>query len=229
MGDPDVVGDLSRLIAFDLDGTLIDSRRDLADSANELIAELGGVPLPEDAIAGMVGEGAALLVKRALDAAAVDHPPQALARFLEIYDTRLVNHTRVYRGIMEALHSVRPHARLGVLTNKPTAPTERILEAFAIRDLFQRVIGGDGPYPRKPDPRGLLAMIAEVGSTPERTLMVGDSAIDYQTAQRASARCCLVSYGFGFRGFPRGEVTDGNAIVDNAEELARWLDRWVRD
>ena len=128
---------------------------------------------------------------------------------------------------MEALHSVRRHARLGVLTNKPTAPTERILDAFAIRDLFQSVIGGDGPYPRKPDPQGLLAMMTRLGSTPERTLMVGDSAIDYQTAQRASVRCCLVSYGFGFRAFPRDQVGNGDAVVDDAEELARWMNRWV--
>jgi phosphoglycolate phosphatase len=228
MGDADVVGDLSRLIAFDLDGTLIDSRRDLADSANQLIAELGGTPLSEGAIAGMVGEGAALLVKRALAAAGLDHPPVALTRFLQIYDTRLVNHTRVYDGIMEALHSVRHHARLGVLTNKPSAPTEKLLEAFAIRDLFQSVIGGDGPYPRKPDPQGLLAMMTMTGATPERTLMVGDSPIDFETARRASVRCCLVSYGFGFRVFPRGEVTDGNAVVDTAEGLSRWLDCWVR-
>jgi phosphoglycolate phosphatase len=227
MGDPDLVGDLSRLIAFDLDGTLIDSRRDLADSANELIVELGGTPLSEDAIGGMVGEGAALLVKRALDAADLDHPPVALARFLEIYDTRLVNHTRVYEGIMEALHSVRGRARLGVLTNKPTVPTERILETFAIRDLFQSVIGGDGPYPRKPDPQGLLAMMAMTEAVPERTLMVGDSAIDYQTAQRASVRCCLVSYGFGFRAFPRDQVSNGNGIVDDTEGLARWLASWL--
>jgi phosphoglycolate phosphatase len=229
MGDADVVGDLSRLIAFDLDGTLIDSRRDLADSANQLIAELGGTPLSEDAIAGMVGGGAALLVKRALDAAGLDHPPDALTRFLQIYDTRLVNHTRVYDGILEALHSVRHHARLGVLTNKPSAPTEKLLEAFAIRDLFQSVIGGDGPYPRKPDPQGLLAMMAMTGATPERTLMVGDSAIDFETARRASVRCCLVSYGFGFRAFPRDEVSDGSAVVDDAEALARWLDCWVRN
>jgi phosphoglycolate phosphatase len=229
MGDADVVGDLSRLIAFDLDGTLIDSRRDLADSANQLIAELGGTPLSEDAIAGMVGEGAALLVKRALDAAGLDHPPVALTRFLQIYDTRLVNHTRVYDGILEALHSVRHHARLGVLTNKPSAPTEKLLEALAIRDLFQSVIGGDGPYPRKPDPQGLLAMMAMTGVTPERTLMVGDSAIDFETARRASVRCCLVSYGFGFRVFFRDEVSNGSTVVDDAEGLARWLDCWVRN
>ncbi|HEU4688602.1 MAG TPA: HAD-IA family hydrolase [Vicinamibacterales bacterium] len=222
------MGDVSRLIAFDLDGTLIDSRRDLADSANQLITELGGAPLSEDAVAGMVGEGAALLVKRALDAAGLQHPPFALSRFLGIYDTRLVNHTRVYDGIMDVLQSVRRHAHLGVLTNKPTAPTERILEAFAIRDLFQSVIGGDGLHPRKPDPQGLLAMMKATGAVPERTVMVGDSAIDYQTAQRASVRCCLVSYGFGLRAFSRDQVSDGDGVVDDAEGLARWLDSWVR-
>ncbi len=166
MGDSDLVGNLPTLIAFDLDGTLIDSHRDLAESANELIEELGGTPLPEDAIGGMVGGGAALLVKRALDAAGLEHPPSAVARFLEIYDTRLVNHTRVYDGIMDTLQAVRPHAALGVLTNKPIAPTHKLLDAFAIRDLFQSVIGGDGPYPRKPSPDGLLAMMAMTGATP---------------------------------------------------------------
>ena len=161
------MGDLPRLIAFDLDGTLIDSRRDLADSANELIVELGGTPLSEDAIGGMVGEGAALLVKRALDAAGLEHPPVALSRFLEIYDTRLVNHTRVYDGIIEALHSrssSRPSGRADEQAD--WLPPRGLWKRSAIRDLFQSVIGGDGPYPRKPDPRGLLAMMAADGRPP---------------------------------------------------------------
>jgi phosphoglycolate phosphatase len=220
MGDANLVGDLSRLIAFDLDGTLIDSHRDLAESANELIGELGGAPLAEDAIGAMVGGGAVLLVKRALDAAGLEHPPSAVRRFLEIYDARLVNHTRVYDGITHALESARQHAHLGVLTNKPLDPTEKLLKAFAIHDLFQCVIGGDGPYPRKPDPEGLLAMMAMAGATPERTLMVGDSLIDYETARRASVRCCIVSYGFGFRNFPRDQVRDGDSLVDDAVGLS---------
>jgi phosphoglycolate phosphatase-like HAD superfamily hydrolase len=92
----------STLIAFDLDGTLIDSRRDLADAANALIAELGGEPLSEDAIGSMVGEGAAVLVRRALRAARVLEPPDAVARFLALYDTRLLNHTRLYDGVIDA-------------------------------------------------------------------------------------------------------------------------------
>ena len=227
MGDPDLLGNIPRLIVFDLDGTLIDSRRDLAESANQLIAELGGTPLSEDAIAGMVGEGAALLVKRALDGAGLEHPPFAVKRFLEIYDTRLVNHTRVYDGISDALHVARDHARLGVLTNKPLGPTERLLAAFSIRHLFQDVIGGDGPYRRKPDPVGLLAMMELTGAPPERTLMVGDSVIDYETAQRASVQACIVSYGFGFRTFPRDRIHHGSAVVDDAAGLLGVIQRFI--
>ena len=96
MGDSDFVGHLQSLIAFDLDGTLIDSHRDLAESANQLISELGGTPLSVDAVGGMVGGGAALLVKRALDAAGLEHPKNAVVRFLEIYDRRLLDHTVPY-------------------------------------------------------------------------------------------------------------------------------------
>lgn len=229
MGDSDLVGHVQSLIAFDLDGTLIDSHRDLAQSANQLIAELGGTPLSEDAVGGMVGGGAALLVKRALDAAGLQHPKNAVARFLDIYDTRLTNHTRVYDGILDTLNAAHAHARLAVLTNKPLAPTTKLLDAFAIRDLFHSVVGGDGPFPRKPDPEGLFAIMSSAGATPERTLMVGDSAIDYETALRASTRSCIVAYGFGFRDFARDEIQDGHVVVDDVKGLAGVIDRFLRE
>ena len=97
------------LIVFDLDGTIVDSRRDLADSANQLIHELGGSPLPEEAVGQMVGEGAAMLVRRALAAARVPETSASLPRFLDIYDGRLLTHTRAYEGIGEV---VRLHARM---------------------------------------------------------------------------------------------------------------------
>jgi phosphoglycolate phosphatase len=115
------VGDVHRLIVFDLDGTLIDSRRDLADAANALIVECGGTPLSEDAIGRMVGEGAAMLVRRVLQAARVGDARTAVARFLEIYDTHLLNHTRLYDGMADVVRLARRHARVTVLTNKPTA------------------------------------------------------------------------------------------------------------
>ena len=221
------MGDLPRLIAFDLDGTLIDSCRDLAESANELIVELGGAPLQEDAISGMVGGGAALLVRRALDAAGLEHPSSAVMRFLEIYDTRLLNHTRVYDGIPAVLHLARRHAHLAVLTNKPTRPSERLLQSFGIRDVFDQVIGGDGACARKPDPAGLLALMASTGAPGGRTLMVGDSAIDLDTAQRASSRCCLVSYGFAFKRFPRERLGEPDWVVDDVSGLSEAIERFV--
>ena len=192
------MGDLRRLIAFDLDGTLIDSRRDLADSANALLQELGGPALSEEAIGRMVGEGAAVLVGRTLAEAGLANVIVAdvLPRFLQIYDTRLLHHTRVYEGIADVVRRARTQARVVVLTNKPAHPSERILAGLGIRDLFDEVIGGDGPWPRKPDAAGLEAAMTRAGASPERTLLVGDSAIDVETARRASARCCVAAYGF---------------------------------
>ena len=216
------MGHLRRLIAFDLDGTLVESRRDLADSANDLIAELGGQPLAIEAVAGMVGEGAGVLVRRVLDAsgigAGIGDVSGALQRFLEIHDTRLLNHTVVYDGIPEALAHARRHARVAVLTNKPIAASERILRALGLRDFFDEVVGGDGPPARKPDPAALVAMMARAGADPANTLLVGDSTIDHETARRASVRCCLVTYGFGFT----AERLDGTEwVADDAAGVTR--------
>ena len=223
------MGHLHRLIAFDLDGTLIDSRRDLADSANQLIEELGGQILTEEQIGGMVGEGAALLVRRALQASGRGERAHALERFLEIYNERLLNHTRVYDGVEEVVRQAHGRARLTVLTNKPTTPTERILAGLGLRDVFDEVIGGDGPYQRKPDPAGLNAMMTAANTTPEDTLLVGDSAIDLETARRGEARCCLVSYGFGFRRELLDRKEPGLVFAASAAELSKAIDAFLNN
>jgi phosphoglycolate phosphatase len=186
-------------LVFDLDGTLIDSRHDLADAANALIVEHGGQPLPVDAITAMVGEGAPLLVRRALKAAGVDVDLRtALPRFLELYDERLLVHTRLYEGTRETLDELASDATLAVLTNKPQHHTERILDGLAIARLFRWVIGGDTTHGRKPEPTGLNHLVTLANTRPSDTIMVGDSAIDLRTARAAGTRLCLVRYGFGF-------------------------------
>ena len=215
------MGDLHRLIAFDLDGTLVDSRRDLADSANELIVELGGTPLAEDDIARMVGEGAAMLVRRAMRAARLTSADVAVAlrRFLEIYDTRLLRNTRMYPAMEDAVRFARTIGSVAVLTNKPLAPSEQILQGLGVRDLFDTVVGGDGPLGRKPDPAALLALMQTSVATPETTILVGDSAIDHETAVRANVRCCLVSFGFGYATFPTERLRAEDRVARDAGEL----------
>jgi phosphoglycolate phosphatase len=189
-----------RLLVFDLDGTLIDSRRDLADAANALIVERGGEPLAVDTIAGMVGEGAALLVRRALAAGGVKLDVERdLRRFLELYDERLLAHTALYAGTGEMLDTLSTLSALAVLTNKPQHHTERILQGLDIARCFQWVIGGDTSHGRKPDPAGLRHLISSAGATIDQTRMVGDSAIDLKTARAAGVPICLVRYGFGFK------------------------------
>ena len=129
-----------RLVIFDLDGTLIDSRRDLADATNALIAELGGEPLSLEAVTAMVGEGAAVLVRRALTAAGLDpSAPGALERFLAHYDDRLTVHTKPYDGIVASLETLRSDGfALAVLTNKPGRPTREILERLGLAGSSRR-------------------------------------------------------------------------------------------
>jgi phosphoglycolate phosphatase len=217
-----------RLIVFDLDGTLIDSRQDLADATNALLMELGVPPLPVDAVAAMVGEGAAKLVRRALSSAGVRiDAREALERFLVLYDERLVIHTRPYPGIPEALDSLTALCPLAVLTNKPSRATQTILRELKLARYFGEVTGGDTPSGRKPDPAGLRQLMQLTGATPETTVLVGDSRIDRETARRAGVRACLVRYGFGFT-FADGELGADEVVVERPHELARAIGELVQ-
>jgi phosphoglycolate phosphatase len=213
-----------RLIVFDLDGTLVDSRRDLAESANAVLAEHGCAPHPEEAIGRMVGDGAATLVARAFAAAGCPQPPEALPRFLEIYHRRLLAWTRAYDGVTELLDTAGQRATLAVLTNKPLGPTQQILAGLGLAPHFgARVLGGDGPFPRKPDPGGLLHLMAVSGEKSSDTLMVGDSSIDWRTARAAGCPMCLARYGFGADGFPLDNLTGGDVSIERPLDLLAML------
>lgn len=213
------------LVVFDLDGTLIDSRRDLAESANEMLAEYGGAPLAEEAIGRMVGAGAAQLVARALAAAGLPVPAEdALARFLSIYDRRLTNHTRPYPGIPELLSELSGEQfKMALLTNKPLHASIRILDTFGLTGYFRLRVGGDGPWPRKPAPEGLRFLMKEASAESENTTMVGDSTVDLKTARNAGVRICLVRYGFGFLDLEPGALTGDELIVDQPRQIAEAL------
>jgi phosphoglycolate phosphatase len=207
---------------FDLDGTLIDSRRDLADSANEMLAGYDFAPLGDDRIASMVGCGAPTLVKRVLTAAGTDAPlDEALERFLAAYDSRLTNWTRPYEGIPDLLGELQAGGvAMALLTNKPLAQSVRILEAFALAKYFRWVVGGDGPWPRKPAPDGMRFLMEQAGAAPDETVLIGDSAIDLQTARNAGVRICLARYGFGFADLPATDLRGDESLVDGPAEIS---------
>jgi phosphoglycolate phosphatase len=209
------------LIVFDLDGTLIDSRRDLADAANALLESCAAEPLSEERIGRMVGDGAAPLVARVFEARNLAPPADALARFLALYDDRLLHHTRPYAGIPALLDLLALRAELALLTNKPLASTRRILAGLDLARHFrdEAVVGGDGPLPRKPDPTGLRFLMGRAGVIAGETLLVGDSVIDFRTARAALTPVCLARYGFGFNGFPVHELDSADIVIDAPGEL----------
>ncbi|MBF8300969.1 MAG: cbbZP, partial [Acidobacteria bacterium] len=138
-----------------------------------------------------------------------------------------LNHTRAYDGIADAVLAARRHARVAVLTNKSSGASERILAGLGLRDLFDEVVGGDGPLPRKPDPAALVALMERAGATAANTLLVGDSTIDRQTARRASSRCCMAAYGFGYDTFPAEELTGEEWIAADPSELTAIIERFI--
>ena len=208
-------------VVFDLDGTLVDSRLDLAAGVNATRKSLRFPPLAVETIAAMVGEGARTLLQRALpDSVAGEAFEAALALFLDLYFERCLDATPAYPGIPELLAALSPRLPLAVLTNKPERHSRRILDGLGLAKHVGLLIGGDTFATRKPDPAGLVHIAARWNTTPERLLLVGDSDVDVATARAAGTPVALVGWGFGSldRAAPSGAWH-----VDSAAELLSGL------
>ncbi len=192
-----------RLLIFDLDGTLIDSRLDLVHSVNATLRHMKRPELPDDVIASYVGDGAPALIGRALGQEAGDEKlvRSGLEYFLAYYREHKLDHTHVYEGIMEALatlqnsHNGLPR-KMAVLSNKPVNPSRAIVEALGLGMFFPLVYGGNSFATKKPDPEGAQTILRETGSEPQETLIVGDSGVDVLTGRNAGTWTCGVTYGF---------------------------------
>jgi phosphoglycolate phosphatase len=195
----------ARLVVFDLDGTLVDASEDLTSSLNATFARLrpGTPPLGLDAVRAMIGEGATVLVTRALAAAGLDlRVEDVLPVYMEVYGQRLLETTRPYEGVVELLDALPPRT-LAVLTNKPGGMSRAVLDGLGLSGRFLRIYGGGDLATRKPDPEGLLRLVAEAGVAPAEALLVGDSAIDVLTARAAGVRVVGVAWGFDPEGLRR--------------------------
>ena len=214
------------LIVFDLDGTLIDSQKDLANSINAMLAELHRQPLPEEIIAAYVGDGVSMLVRRALGDPADEHlVTQGLDFFLAYYREHKLDHTYVYPGVFDSLNALRaapdPAPRkMAVLTNKPINPSRAICDALALSPYFFQIYGGNSFATKKPDPEGLNTLIAEAGVSPQQTLMIGDSDNDILVARRAGA--WSIGCKFGLSSHTLDNIS-ADCLVDSPAEWAMAL------
>ncbi len=219
---------LITLAIFDLDGTLVDSRLDLSNSVNAMLRHLDRPELPVEVIATYIGDGAPMLVRRALGDPDDDkYVAGALEYFLTWYREHKLDNTYVYPGILDALRAVQcgPNGqprKMAVLTNKPVNPSRAIVEALGMGDFFSRVYGGNSFATKKPDPLGANSLLKEMGTRPENAVMIGDSYIDVHTAR--NARMWSIGLTFGFSPHTL-EDAPPDVLVDKPEEIAEVLGR----
>jgi phosphoglycolate phosphatase len=230
-----------KLLVFDLDGTLIDSAQDLCNSVNAALKEFDLGPLPDPAIAGFVGNGAPMLMRRSLALAgkvgdgnvSIDQVNEALftkayAYFLQYYREHKLDFTYAYAGVLDALKALHelhdapggPARTMAVLTNKPVRPARGICEGLGLADYFLHIYGGDSFAVKKPDPFGLRSLMEETGASPEETVMIGDSQVDVQTARNAGAWSVGCTFGFGPQTLTK---TPPDVLVDSAAEWTQAL------
>jgi phosphoglycolate phosphatase len=200
-----------RLVVFDLDGTLIDSQIDLSNSINAMLVQLGRPQLPHAVIASYIGDGASMLVRRALGDPEGDvhddvYVDEALQFFLDYYRVHKLDFTYVYDGVTEALDELRmeyPSVPMAVLTNKPVRPSRDICAHFGLDRYFFQIYGGNSFHTKKPDPTGLLTLIEEASALdpaasailPAETVMIGDSDVDILTARNCGVHSIGCTFG----------------------------------
>ena len=210
------------LLVFDLDGTLIDSALDLALSVNAVRANAGMDPLPHETIYTYVGNGAPMLIQRALGPDADEKQVESgLRYFFGYYHEHMLDNTDLYPGVRESLDRWQGEGRkMAVLTNKPVRFTQHIIEGLGLTDHFGRVYGGNSFETKKPDPQGLETIMRELTGTAEGTLMIGDSSVDILTAKNAGVTSAGVTYGLRPETF---EEHPPDIVADSMPELAERL------
>jgi phosphoglycolate phosphatase len=209
------------LLVFDLDGTLIDSKLDLALAVNAARADAGLGPLAHETIYSYVGNGAPVLIQKSLGPdASAEQAEESLRFFLDYYREHMLDNTRLYPGVAQAIEQWSNEKKLAVLTNKPERFSKMILDGLGVGDRFARVYGGNTFATKKPHPEGLQRLTGELDSDPSRTLMIGDSSVDVLTARNAGVPSCGVTYGLQPETF---EQHPPDILVDRMEELVEIL------
>jgi phosphoglycolate phosphatase len=208
---------LNELLIFDLDGTLIDSKLDLASSVNAMRVHLGETPLPNETVYSYVGNGAPVLVRRALPNRGEAEIERGLQFFLDYYRAHMLDETVLYPGVKAALdHLLDAQVKMAILTNKPVKFSERIIDGLGLAGHFFRIYGGNSFEEKKPHPVGIEKLMQESGIGRDQTIMIGDSSVDILTARNAQVRACGVSWGFQPESF---RIAEPDFIIDHMFQL----------
>jgi phosphoglycolate phosphatase len=209
-----------RVLIFDLDGTLIDSKLDLANSINAMLEHMGRAQLAHETIYSFVGNGAPVLVRRALGEGATDEEAKdGLGFFLSYYRMHMLDNTVTYPGVREGLKLLEK-LPMAVLTNKPVRFSQAILDGLGLAPYFRFVYGGNSFERKKPDPMGVEVLLRELAAGPREAMMVGDSEVDVRTARNAGIWACGVSYGLGTEGLG---VYPPDLMLESLAELPAYL------
>jgi len=204
------------VLIFDLDGTLVDSKKDLTASVNYIRQQFGLPVLTEEEIARFIGNGAPVLIRRALaDQATEDNVQAGLQMFLSYYRAHMLNTTRLYPGVRETLDRLAD-CQLAVLTNKPVHFSCAMLDGLGIYKHFASVYGGNSFDRKKPDPVGVYKILSDTKGERDRTWMVGDSAVDILTGRNACIKTCGVTYGYVAETF---KDTPPDFLIDHFSEV----------
>jgi phosphoglycolate phosphatase len=218
-----IPGHTAKLLIFDLDGTLIDSREDLANSINAMLRHFGKKELPHEVIASYIGDGAPMLVRRSLgDPDDENFLQDAVLYFMGWYREHKLDNTYVYDGVKEALSAIQKSRdglplKMAVLSNKPVGPSRAIVEALGLGPYFFQVYGGNSFHTKKPDPAGVQILLEEAGVEPEEAVIIGDSDIDVLTARNAGIYSVGVTYGLAPHTL---QDAPPDVLIDHPKELA---------
>jgi len=224
-----IPGHTAKLLIFDLDGTLIDSREDLANSINAMLKHYGKKELPHEVIASYIGDGAPMLVRRSLgDPDDENFLQDAVLYFMSWYREHKLDNTYVYDGVKECLDAIRKSRdgasnreaqplKMAVLSNKPVGPSRAIVEALGLGPYFFQVYGGNSFHTKKPDPAGVQILLEEAGVEPEEAIMIGDSDIDVLTARNSGIYSVGVTYGLAPHTL---QDAPPDVLIDHPRELA---------
>ncbi|MBI5682488.1 MAG: HAD-IA family hydrolase [Deltaproteobacteria bacterium] len=208
------------LIIFDLDGTLIESSRDIVWAVNKTLNHMGFDELPYDVIKSYIGWGVGMLLEQAIPVKRHNLLSEARELFLRYYEGHLLMDTFLYPGAKDVIEYFKDK-KLAIVTNKPIGLTKKILDGLAISGYFKRVVGGDNVLNKKPHPQAIDIVLEELDIRPENTVFVGDSRIDIEAGKNAGVMTCGAVY--GFRGSDELIIAGADFLIEDIKQLKNML------